>query len=290
MPCRSSAVASAVTALPVADTPVAFSAGSVTLRILSAIVLGVPTIAALFWGRPFWELWLAVFVALMGREWHELCGGSGWRSAARLALLFASLGALLLAALDRYGAALILLALGTPVIYALARGERGLAPGFMAAGLPYIGLSAVALSWLRADSYGTVTLGWVFLVVWATDTVAYVVGKTVGGPKLCPPISPQKTWSGAVGGLLGAVAAGFGISLVAGAEPWIPVIASLALSVLGQTGDLAESAVKRHFGVKDSGAIIPGHGGLFDRADALLAVAPAAALAVYIYGADALWR
>jgi phosphatidate cytidylyltransferase len=268
---------------------VAFPVGAVTLRILSAIVLGAPTVAALWYGRPFLELWLAVFVALMGREWHEMCGGGGWRPA-RFALVFASLSALLLAGLDRYGAALVLLGLGTAVIYALARGERGLAPGFMAAGLPYIGVSAVALSWLRADSHGTVTLGWVFLVVWATDTVAYAVGKTVGGPKLCPPISPQKTWSGAVAGLLGAAAAGFGMALIAGAEPWVPVIASSALSVVGQAGDLAESAVKRHFGVKDSGSIIPGHGGLFDRADALLAAAPVAALAVYICGADALWR
>lgn len=267
----------------------AFSFGGVGLRILSAIALGVPTIAAIVWGRPILELWLAAFVALMGREWHVLCGGSGW-APARFALVLGGMGALLLAALDRYGEALVLVGLGLPVAYGLALREPRLAPVFTAAGLPYIGLCAIALSWLRAHPEGAITLAWVFLVVWATDTVAYGVGRTVGGPKLWRRVSPQKTWSGAVGGLLAAAAAGLGMAFAVHAEPLAPVLAGMALSVVGQAGDLAESAVKRHFGVKDSGAIIPGHGGLFDRADALLVAAPAAALTLYVCGADALWR
>jgi phosphatidate cytidylyltransferase len=268
---------------------VAFSFSGLWVRVVSAVVLGVPTVAVIVWGRPFLELWLAAFVALMGREWHALCGGSGW-TPTRLALIAAALGALCLAALDRYGDALLLAGFGSLAIYWLARREPGLRASFTAAGVPYIGVSAVALSWLRAGPDGLANLAWVFLVVWVTDTAAYAAGRSIGGPKLAPRISPQKTWAGALGGLMGAGAVGAGMALAARAPLLGPIAASLALSVVSQAGDLAESAVKRRFGVKDSGAIIPGHGGLFDRADALLAAAPGAALALYVCGANALWR
>lgn len=263
---------------------------ALAVRVASAVVLAVPTVAAIAWGRPALELWLAVGVVLMAREWHMLCGGAGW-SASRVTLLVAALAALALATVDRAGAAVAVAIVGVPLVYVLARRDADAASRFLAAGPPYIAFAAIALSWLRAvPEVGLLNIVWVFGVVWATDIAAYFVGRTVGGPKLAPRVSPGKTWSGAVGGALGAVAVGVGMALGADAAPVPAGLASLVLSVVAQGGDLAESAVKRHFGVKDSGAIIPGHGGLFDRADALLAAAPVAALALYFVGADALWR
>jgi len=277
---------------PVADRTVAVPQSAIAVRIISAIVLAIPTIAAIAWGRPFIEAWFAVFAVLMAREWHELCGGHGW-TMSRIALAVGSVTVLILATIDRYQAAVAVIVLGIPILYALSRQAKEPAAGFTAAGLPYIALAAVAVSWLRAtpgSEAGLFNLLWLFGVVWGTDTAAYVVGRTLVGPRLAPAISPGKTWSGAVGGLLGAAAVGGGLALAAGAQPFAVVAASLALSVVAQAGDLAESVVKRRFGVKDSGSIIPGHGGLFDRADALLAAAPAMALTLYFVGVDALWR
>lgn len=283
---------SVVTAHPVADRAVAVPQSAITVRVISAIILAVPTIAAITWGRPFIEALFAVVAVLMAREWHALCGGRGW-TMSRIALAAGSLAVLILATIDRYQAAIAVVFLGMPILYALSRQAKEPAAGFTAAGLPYIALAALAVSWLRAtpgSEAGLFNLLWLFGVVWGTDTVAYVIGRTFGGPKLAPTISPGKTWSGALGGLLGAGMVGIGLALSVGAHPLVIVLASLALSVVAQAGDLAESAVKRRFGVKDSGAIIPGHGGLFDRADALLAAAPAMALTLYFVGVDALWR
>jgi phosphatidate cytidylyltransferase len=261
-----------------------------TLRILSAVTLGIPTVAAIAWGRPALEAWLAVFVVLMAREWHMLCGGRDW-TASRLMLALSAVLVLGLAVFDAYVAALAVIVLAIPAVYLLARREAGLRWGWAASGVPYIGLTALALSWLRAvPDVGILNLLWVFAVVWATDTAAYAAGRTLGGPKLAPPISPNKTWSGAVGGLIGAGIVGAVLGAAAGAGSSTPAAAGMALSIVAQVGDLAESAVKRRFGVKDSGSIIPGHGGLFDRVDALLAAAPAAALALSVVGADRLWQ
>lgn len=263
---------------------------ALAVRIVSAIVLAVPAIAAIAWGRPALEIWLAVAVVLMAREWHMLCGGAGW-GASRLALLIGVLAALALVATGRTEAAIAVALVGAPIIGLAAGRESGTQPVFFAVGLPYIALPAIALSWMRAlPEAGLLNVAWLFGVVWATDIAAYFVGRTVGGPKLAPRVSPGKTWSGAIGGGLGAAVVGAGLALGADADPVPAILASLALSVVAQGGDLAESAVKRHFGVKDSGSIIPGHGGLFDRADALLAAAPVAALVLYFVGANALWR
>jgi phosphatidate cytidylyltransferase len=128
----------------------------------------------------------------------------------------------------------------------------------------------------------------VFAIVWATDTAAMACGRLIGGPKLAPRISPRKTWAGAVGGLVGGTAAG-AIAGLAGDLSNVAVFAAVAagLSVIGQIGDHAESAVKRRFNVKDSGQLIPGHGGFLDRLDAFLAVCIAAGAIGLIRGGTA---
>lgn len=158
-----------------------------------------------------------------------------------------------------------------------------------AAGVGYILMAVAALAWLRADGWGNVLF--VLLIVWATDIGAYMVGRRVGGARLAPRISPGKTWSGAVGGLACAVGVGLGSALLAPGASGRALAVAAGLSVAAQAGDLLESGMKRHFGVKDSGRLIPGHGGLLDRLDGLLAAAPVAALLAAAFGRGvALWR
>ncbi|MEW5728019.1 MAG: phosphatidate cytidylyltransferase, partial [Pseudomonadota bacterium] len=154
-------------------------------------------------------------------------------------------------------------------------------------GALYVGLPSVALVWLRGDpEVGRETVFWLLLLVWATDTGAYAFGRLIGGPKLMPAVSPKKTWAGLVGGMICAGAVGLA---VAAAVP-LPNAAGLAvgsamLAVVAQAGDLLESWVKRRFGVKDSSSIIPGHGGVLDRVDGLLAAGAAVALGSWSSGA-----
>jgi phosphatidate cytidylyltransferase len=170
-----------------------------------------------------------------------------------------------------------------------ARGRFAYAMGF-----PYLGLAAVALPWLRSDPrVGLANILFVLCIVWASDIGAYLIGRLLGGPKLAPAISPGKTWSGAIGGLASAALAGLAVAAGFSAELSAPHVigVGLGLGIISQAGDLLESALKRHFGVKDSGRIIPGHGGLLDRLDALLAVAPVAALLALNVGRGVvLWR
>ena len=165
-------------------------------------------------------------------------------------------------------------------------------PGALLAGIPYLAPGIVALPWLRVDdAAGRDNVLFLLIVVWASDIGAYVVGRLVGGPKLAPAISPGKTWSGAVGGLVAAISVAWFFSGVLGAPPARGLLIGACLGIASQAGDLLESAIKRGFGVKDSGRLIPGHGGLLDRIDGLLVAAPAAALLAAYFGRGvALWR
>ncbi|RYY38980.1 MAG: phosphatidate cytidylyltransferase, partial [Sphingomonadales bacterium] len=123
---------------------------------------------------------------------------------------------------------------------------------------------------------------WAMALVWACDIGAYFAGRTIGGPKLMPSVSPNKTWAGLVGGV--SAAAVFGLVLTMWGLPMLLALATPVLAVLAQAGDLYESHLKRRAGVKDSGSVLPGHGGVLDRLDGLVPVAPVAALLVLIQG------
>ncbi len=146
---------------------------------------------------------------------------------------------------------------------------------WLIAGIPYIGAPTYALIYIRNDQeYGFETVLWVFVLVWATDILAYGAGRSFGGPKLAPRISPNKTWSGLLGGMSGAATIGIIMALALDHDSVIPLaLISAALGAISQGGDLLESWVKRKFDKKDAGSLIPGHGGLFDRVDGLLAAA-----------------
>ncbi len=168
-----------------------------------------------------------------------------------------------------------------------ARTPRQAAGGAtLGAGLAYIGATYVALWMLRGGPAGMLNVLFVMVVVWAGDIGAYVAGRALGGKRLAPAISPGKTWSGAVGGTLCAVACGLAVGY---SRPVHAAVLALVLSVVAQLGDLLESAVKRRFGAKDSGRIIPGHGGLLDRLDGVLAASPAALLWWLAAGQGPLW-
>lgn len=132
----------------------------------------------------------------------------------------------------------------------------------------YIQIGGWALVQFRND-YGLTFVLWLLAVVIVTDILGYFVGRLVGGPKFWPRVSPKKTWSGTGAGWIGAALVGWAFMGPLG-QGWMLVVVSVALSMASQTGDIAESALKRHFGVKDSSALIPGHGGVFDRFDALM--------------------
>ena len=250
--------------------------GRLGLRLASGVVLATLAIGAVVAGHPYFEAVIALFGAAMGWEWF--CISTGKRFGAAAAILMAvPIVVAWCAGTGNYGSAMIVIAAGG----ALAAGfGRGLA-GWLFAGAGYVGLSCLALLWLASDpGNGRSLLIWMFLLVWATDIGAYAIGRAVGGPKLASRISPNKTWAGLVGGMAAAAAVG-GVSAWAlglGAPVWLAAGAAFVLAVVEQGGDLAESAMKRHFGVKDSSGLIPGHGGVMDRVDGLVVVAMALAL------------
>lgn len=147
--------------------------------------------------------------------------------------------------------------------------------GFLAmTGSVYLALSGWALAGLRGqDETGRALMFGLFAIVWATDSMAYLVGRVVGGPKLFPIISPNKTWSGSLGGTGAGIAAGYLYGLISGADPLMWALVGWFLAVIAQGGDLLESLAKRYYGVKDASGVIPGHGGVLDRLDGHLAAA-----------------
>ncbi|MGZ3292120.1 MAG: phosphatidate cytidylyltransferase [Xanthobacteraceae bacterium] len=250
--------------------------GELALRICSALVL-VPLAlgAAYLGGWPFAVLWgLAAMVVLW--EWNSLVAGSDQRivlttGGASLALAIA------LVLTGHLLAAVIVLAISTLGVASLAPAKRRT---WIAAGVPYAGALGVAPIVLRSDNgEGFLAVIFLFAVVWTTDIAAYFAGRAIGGPKLMPRVSPNKTWSGAIGGTLAAVVVALALAQVT-ALTGLFAIAMLAviLSICAQGGDLFESFLKRRFGAKDSGHLIPGHGGLMDRLDGFVTASVVAAL------------
>ena len=285
---------------------------------MSAAVLGPLGLACIWAGGAAWVAVVLLAAAGMAWEWVALCRMAAGRWPG-LGVLVALAVALLVVVTSRgpgpvggdgfASAVALLVRAGAALPLGLAPGGRAAAAG----GAAYLGMAVLSLLWLRADPVaGRGNLVFVMLLVWASDIGAYFVGRAVGGPKLAPRISPGKTWSGSAGGVLAAVlvglcvawafeawtgaGAGLGAGGGAGGGAGVAVLARAAvvaavLAAVSQLGDLGESAVKRRFGQKDSGRLIPGHGGLLDRLDGVLAAAPVAALLALDAGRGmALWR
>jgi phosphatidate cytidylyltransferase len=253
-------------------------AAGLRLRIASAVVMAAAVLLAILAGPFAFAAFVAVGAGILSWEWTRLCG-DGRFGAPGLALAASTVAAVAIAALGWPGWALLAALPATALVLVLARGERRVATLWVAAGALYITPPVVALVWLRGDVGGARLILWLMATVWATDIGAFFAGRLIGGPKLAPRISPQKTWAG----LIGAMASAGLIGVIADVSvPGAPGAAALAaagavLAVVAQAGDLGESWVKRRFGAKDSSALIPGHGGLLDRVDGLLAAAVALA-------------
>jgi phosphatidate cytidylyltransferase len=256
------------------------------LRVVSALVLAPLALGLVALGGWAFALLMALMLVLMALEWRALTEARAAGRAAGMAggiALILGLLAILLAASGRPDAALVALLAGAPVAAAVAW-RFGVPPLWTGFGVLYLGVPLVALIWLRAIAdIGLMLLIWLLIVVWTTDTAAYFAGRQLGGPKLAPRISPGKTWSGLCGGVLGAGLVGVVAAALAGCErPWQAGWVGAALAMVAQAGDLAESSLKRRAGVKDSGTMIPGHGGVLDRVDGLLFAAPALAVGVLL--------
>lgn len=254
-------------------------------RIASAILLAILALWATWMGGVTFDTLSAVIMIAIYYEWSTITGlaskdfggfAFGWFAIGLLAinLIFgdAGLSVPLLAGLGV-----------TSLLLMYFRHGNGWLPG----GILYAGLSGISLSAIRGnDDPGLVAMIYVFAIVWATDILAYFVGRAIGGKKLAPRISPGKTWSGAIGGTVSGVIAGGAVSF-----SFFPQITfrtlglALLLSVASQIGDLFESFIKRRFGVKDSSHLIPGHGGVMDRVDGLVFAGFTAFLLAIIHAA-----
>lgn len=242
-----------------------------SVRVMSAIVMAALALGAVWLGGwVFAAFWTAVGIAMLW-EWQHLVGGESlWPR------LYAGAGAAALvaglASLGHHEVALVVLALGAVASAWLAGRSRAIWSG---AGVVYVGSMILAICVLRGSLfYGLLAALWLFAVVWTTDVMAYFGGRMIGGPKLWPRVSPAKTWSGFLVGITSGAAASCVLALLLttpGEASVLPLILlGLATAAVSQGGDLFESSIKRRFGAKDSGRMIPGHGGALDRLDAFV--------------------
>lgn len=255
-----------------------------------AVVLAAAVIFAIDQGEPYLEIVAAIAVVLGGREWHRMVGQGRFAAEflASTVVIWVALGAYILWPDERVLPFMILGA-GTVLVYTagLLRRNR---PLWQAAGVVYLGLPSLAVIALRDDAaHGEWVLFGLFLIVWATDSAALIFGRLIGGPKLAPVLSPQKTWSGFIGGLIVAAAAEAVFIAVLGGSAFWGAVYGTGMAIVAHLGDLFESWAKRCFHVKDSGSMIPGHGGVLDRIDSTLATLVTLAVLVFVLGFDPLF-
>jgi phosphatidate cytidylyltransferase len=258
------------------------------LRVLAAAVLIPVTLMCVVAGGWALSAWVAIAGIAMSLEWVAIVHKErlGWRLGLHALALASSLGLAAAGRPDLGWTAILFCALAGSAA-AQAHDERAI---WMIVGIIYIAVPCLAFVWIReVQPFGLETAVWLLAVVWTTDSVAYGVGSLLGGPKLAPSVSPKKTWTGAIAALICAAIVSILFTFVAGrATVWVVLGSGLVLSLLTQMGDLAESALKRTFGVKDMSDLIPGHGGALDRLDGLLFASLGLAAAILVTGVSPL--
>lgn len=263
------------------------AASELQLRVISGAAMIAVALGALWLGGiAFWGL-CSLLAVLMMVEWATMAKAPRWQvalaAAIAAALMILSLGVADPAYLALYSDRLIaqtvdLTGLGAILLAVISFRAR------LGAGLLYVVFPAVSLVFLREQAgQGLMLALWTLVIVWATDIGAYFAGRAIGGPKLAPRLSPNKTWAGLIGGAIAAVAVGAAVASAAGMA-WPYWVAGAPLAVAAQMGDLFESWLKRRSGVKDSGKLLPGHGGVLDRLDGLVPVAVLVAAGVAVWG------
>jgi phosphatidate cytidylyltransferase len=252
--------------------------GDLGIRAGSAALL-IPLVLLCDWAGGFWfHLFALLLGCMIAYEWTKIVHARNQLQAA-LHIGAAVAGTWLPETLGVWPAVLAVGALALASILFARFGDKP-ASNWSYFGVLYVGFPVIALIVLRSDTlYGALAVLWVFVIVWAADIVAYFAGRTIGGPKLAPAISPKKTWAGLGGAVAGSAAASAAFAYFAQLEGIVILtVLAGALAIVEQGGDLFESALKRSFAVKDSGQLIPGHGGVIDRVDGLIAVSVACVL------------
>ncbi|WP_088333182.1 phosphatidate cytidylyltransferase [Sphingomonas mucosissima] len=241
--------------------------------IASVAMIAVASAALWFGGIAFWVLAAAIALFMMA-EWSDLHAVTSREK--RMAQYGLSVPLAVMApaslVLEEHNFFSLGLLVGAAFFVAIVTRRSALGKGVV-----YCGLPVLALVFLRRQDEGLLFAFWALALVWATDIGAFFAGRSIGGPKLAPKLSPNKTWAGLIGGVAAASALAMILHVRYGL-PWRMTLGTPFLAVLAQGGDLYESWLKRQAGVKDSGNILPGHGGVLDRLDGLVPVAPVAAL------------
>ncbi len=253
------------------------------LRAIVGLGLVIGALVAIWLGgATFWVVCSAVSIGMIG-EWCGLIGLS--RTNTRLAQFTLVVPLAIMGPLGHGPDFLALGLLGAAAIFVAVATHRPLA----GAGVFYAGAPVLGLLLIRHQEHGIVFALWALALVWACDIGAYFAGRAIGGARLAPVISPNKTWAGLIGGVLAAALFAALMHRFAGL-PWRLTLATPVLAILAQGGDLFESWLKRRAGVKDSGTLLPGHGGLLDRLDGLAPVAPVAAFLVMLPEIQGFWQ
>jgi phosphatidate cytidylyltransferase len=246
-------------------------AGELPLRVgVGVMLIAVALIALRFGGIAMWAL-VGAASMVMTAEWADLAKASAEHKRLMMFAIVVPLAILspLAAGADAFALGIV----GATALFVLLVTRRSR----LAAGILYVAIPAFALILIRGHIEGLVLAFWTLATVWATDIGAYFSGRLIGGPKLMPAVSPSKTWAGLIGGMVAALASGLLFNAYGGLDMAL-ALASPILAILAQIGDLFESSLKRAAGVKDSGRILPGHGGVMDRLDGVITVAPAVAV------------
>jgi phosphatidate cytidylyltransferase len=253
-------------------------------RPLFGFALAGIAILALSYAPEYFALLAVAITVPAAYEWHRMVSqGQDCRVETTLTALTVALAVLVLVWTHLAWAALLLVVAGCGLaaFQALRSGQNPLWQGL---GVVYLGLPVLALVSLRLfPPRGALVIIGLFLIVWATDTGALIFGNLIGGPRLAPKLSPSKTWAGTIGGSVTAAIV-FGLYiLLLGGSLGIAALFALVFSATAHAGDLFESFVKRHFGLKNSGSLIPGHGGVLDRIDSTLAASVALAVLMFLF-------
>ena len=246
------------------------------IRVLSALVLAPLYFAAIYIGSPYFDLIIFIACGLMTWEWVRVCSGKVfglWGCAMGISLIVPTF--VLYLGFSQFALAALVILAGSSFFVAWVCGDRN--PTFLVMGTILIGTFIITSLWIRnLPVLGREVTIWLVLGVWFADMGGYFFGRLIGGPKMAPRVSPNKTWAGLGGGmLLALVWSEAWLYWVGGHKFGIVIALGVGVALLAQLGDLSISVVKRHFGVKDAGRIIPGHGGILDRIDGIIFVLPA---------------
>lgn len=256
-------------------------------RVGSALVLAPAALIASIAGGPWAAGAAGAAATAMSYEWARMSSPGAMRMPMALTLV-GVLGAIMATSWNMPVWGIAWLSLWAAVSGLMGRKPRRMLEA--AGGVLYVGLPCIAFLWLRADAaWGWQAIASLLMIIWSADSAAYFGGRVFGGPKLLPSASPHKTWAGAGAAVLAGAAAGVGCAQVFDAAIWLWLVSGAGLAAIGLGGDLFESALKRRFGVKDASRLIPGHGGVLDRVDGLMAAVCVMALGCALFPHSALY-